>query len=98
MKGTCSEEHARQSYSYAGQIVQWRDDETREIATYGSVTNPGDLIQRDKEVVNDIVRLEERETALSRIRYYYFYPEDVVEVCEQLGLPVAINDYRFPVD
>jgi RNA polymerase sigma-70 factor, ECF subfamily len=51
-----------------------------------------------KEVVNDIVRLEERETAVSRIRYYYFCREVLVEVCEQLGLPVAINGYRFPLD
>lgn len=28
------------------EIVRWRDDETMEIATYGSVTNTGDLIQR----------------------------------------------------
>jgi len=51
VKGTCSEDHVRQSDGYAGQIVRWRDDETKQVATYGSVTNTGDMIQRIEEKV-----------------------------------------------
>jgi hypothetical protein len=46
VKGTCYEDHVRQSDGYAGQIVRWSDDETKQIATYGSVTNTGDLVDR----------------------------------------------------
>lgn len=51
VKGTCHEDHVHQSDGYAGQIVRWRNDETKQIATYGSVTNTGDLIQRDFDEV-----------------------------------------------
>ena len=46
VKGTCYEDHVRQSDNYAGQIVRWQDDETKQVSTYGSVTNTADLVQR----------------------------------------------------
>ena len=49
-----------------------------------------------KEVVNDILRLEERDTATSGLRDYCFCPEVLIEVREQLGLPVTTNGYRVP--
>jgi hypothetical protein len=32
----------RKPDGYAGEIVRWRDNETKQIAAYGSVTNTGD--------------------------------------------------------
>ncbi len=52
----------------------------------------------EREVVNDIVRLEELETAVSRIRYYYFCPEVLAEVCGELGIPVTTSGYTFPLE
>jgi hypothetical protein len=51
VKGTCHEDHVNQSDSYAGQIVRWRNDSTKQISTYGSVTNTGDLVRRTIEGV-----------------------------------------------
>jgi hypothetical protein len=52
VKGTCYEDHARKPDGYAGQIVRWQDDETKQVATYGSVTNTGDLIRRAFDKAN----------------------------------------------
>jgi len=46
VKGTCHENHVQQSDGYAGQIVRWRDDDTKLAATYGYVTNTGNLVDR----------------------------------------------------
>ncbi len=46
VKGTCYEDHVRKPDGYAGQIVRWRDEQTKQVATYGSVTNTGDWSQR----------------------------------------------------
>lgn len=46
VKGTCYEDHVLKPDGYAGQIVRWRDDETNQTSTYGSVTNTSDLITR----------------------------------------------------
>lgn len=43
VKGTCYEDHVHRPDDYAGQIVRWQTDETKEISTYGSVTNTGGL-------------------------------------------------------
>jgi hypothetical protein len=51
VKGTCHEDQVRQSDGYAGQIVRWRNDETKQIATYGSVTNTGDMSRRIEDKV-----------------------------------------------
>jgi hypothetical protein len=45
-------DHVRQPDGYAGQIVRWRDDQTKQVLINGSVTNTGDLIQRDFDEVN----------------------------------------------
>jgi hypothetical protein len=41
VKGTCSEDHADKSDSYAGQIVRWQTVETGEVLTYGFVIRVG---------------------------------------------------------
>ena len=41
--GTCHEDHTNQWDGYAGQIVRWRDDETKQVLTYGSVMNTSEM-------------------------------------------------------
>lgn len=48
-----------------------------------------------KEFVNDIIRLEEREGAICRLRYYFFCPEIIIEVCCELGIASKTNGYRY---
>lgn len=38
VKGTCKEDHVQQAATYSGQVVRWRNDDTGEVSTYGSVT------------------------------------------------------------
>ena len=47
-----------------------------------------------REAVASIVRIEQREERISRLRYYYFCPETLAEVCAELGVPVRTNGYR----
>ena len=47
-----------------------------------------------QEVVSSILKLDERDGAVSRLRHYFFCPEVLAEVCEELGAPVKTNDYR----
>jgi len=47
-----------------------------------------------REVVASMVRIEEREGAIARLRYYFFCPETLAEVCAEFGLPVRNNGYR----
>jgi RNA polymerase sigma-70 factor, ECF subfamily len=51
-----------------------------------------------REAVTSIVRVEEREGAISRLRYYFFCPETLAEVCIELGVPVKTNGYRPTVN
>jgi RNA polymerase sigma-70 factor (ECF subfamily) len=46
------------------------------------------------EAVASIVRVEERDGAIARLRYYFFCPDVLAEVCGELGVPVRTNGYR----
>jgi hypothetical protein len=46
VKGTCYEDHVRKADGYAGQIVRWQNDETKQVSTYGHVTNTRNLVNR----------------------------------------------------
>jgi len=50
--------------------------------------------ETDRDVVTSMLRLEERDGAIARLRYYFFCPETLTEVCAELGLPVKTNGYR----
>ena len=47
-----------------------------------------------REAVASIVRIAQREEKISRLRYYFFCPETLAEVCAELGVPVRTNGYR----
>lgn len=47
--------------------------------------------------VEDVLRFEVCDGALSRLRYYYFCPEVLAEVTAALGLPLRANGYRYPL-
>ena len=49
----------------------------------------------DNEGLNDMIRFEERESAIAHFRYYYFCPETLTEVGASLGVRVKTNGYRF---
>ena len=46
VKGICYEDHVRKPDGYAGQIVRWQDDETKQVSIYGFVKNTGNLVDR----------------------------------------------------
>ena len=47
-----------------------------------------------KGVVSSILKLDERDGAVAHLRYYYFCPEVLAEVCGEIGVPVKTNGYR----
>lgn len=46
-------------------------------------------------VVRDVVRFETTEGRVARIRYHFFSPDVLAEVCGELGLPFRTNGYRY---
>jgi hypothetical protein len=46
VKGSCYEDHVRKPDDYAGQIVRWRNNQAKQVSTYGTVTNTGNLVDR----------------------------------------------------
>jgi RNA polymerase sigma-70 factor, ECF subfamily len=49
----------------------------------------------DGPKVRDTVRLELRENRVANIRYYFFSPDALAEVCRELGVPWQSNGYRY---
>jgi RNA polymerase sigma-70 factor (ECF subfamily) len=76
----------------------WRYESQRaERATYRG--EPLVLLfqtRRAREAVVAIVRLEEDDGRLARLRSYGFCPETMRTVCEELGVPVLTGLYRHP--
>jgi RNA polymerase sigma-70 factor (ECF subfamily) len=56
------------------------------VAWYGHVEGP---------VVRDVVRFEMEGDRIARIRYHFFSPDVLGEVCAELGLPWRSNGYRY---
>jgi RNA polymerase sigma-70 factor (ECF subfamily) len=52
--------------------------------------------RQGEEAVEAIVRLDEEEGRLARLRSYAFCPETMRAVCEELGVPVRTGIYRYP--
>jgi RNA polymerase sigma-70 factor (ECF subfamily) len=50
--------------------------------------------ESDGNRVKSLARLDEREGVITRVRYYFFCPETLTEVCNELGLAVKTNGYR----
>jgi hypothetical protein len=38
LNGSCKEDHANEAGAYVGKVVRWRNDKTKKISTYGSVS------------------------------------------------------------
>jgi RNA polymerase sigma-70 factor (ECF subfamily) len=51
-----------------------------------------------EEIVDDVVRLEERDGSIVRLRYYYFCPEVLTAIGTELGVPVKTNGYRYELN
>lgn len=49
-----------------------------------------------KRVVRDVLRFVSDRGGMADLRYYYFCPETLAEVCEALKLPLVDNGYRYP--
>ena len=45
--------------------------------------------------MRDVVRLELEDDRIARVRYYFFSPDLVADVCESLALPWRSNGYRY---
>lgn len=48
-----------------------------------------------KRAVRDVLRFTADRGGVASLRYYYFCPETLSEVCEALGLPLVDNGYRY---
>ncbi len=48
-----------------------------------------------EDVLGDVLRFDERDGCIARFRYYYFCPETLAEVAQQLGLKARSNGYRY---
>jgi RNA polymerase sigma-70 factor (ECF subfamily) len=46
-------------------------------------------------VVRDVVRVETADDRIAKLRYHFFSPDVVAEVCGELGLPWRSNGYRY---
>ncbi|MCA8916421.1 MAG: sigma-70 family RNA polymerase sigma factor [Planctomycetes bacterium] len=49
-----------------------------------------------KRVVRDVLRFISDRGGMAELRYYYFCPETLAEVVNELGLPLVDNGYRYP--
>jgi len=56
----------------------------------------GFATRRGKEALEQVLRIEERDGGIARLRGYAFCPETVRAVGEALGLPVRTGLYRYP--
>jgi RNA polymerase sigma-70 factor, ECF subfamily len=48
------------------------------------------------EAVGNVLRVEQRDGRVARLRWYFFCPETVTEVAGRLGLPVRTHGYSGP--
>jgi RNA polymerase sigma-70 factor (ECF subfamily) len=39
--------------------------------------------------------LESDDSAVSRVRNYFFSPDVIAEICSELGLPFRVNGYAY---
>jgi len=88
-------------------ITQYAADELTDI-TYVEMKDPGEQIDAGepivvlwydvdgKRVVRDVLRFVSDRGGMADLRYYYFCPETLAEVCEALKLPLVDNGYRYP--
>ena len=56
----------------------------------------GLVTRRGREALEQVLRLEEHEGSIRRLRGYAFCPETMREVGEALGLRVRTGLYRYP--
>jgi RNA polymerase sigma-70 factor (ECF subfamily) len=56
----------------------------------------GFMVHGDSKLLMAVVRLEEEDGRISRIRAYNFSPEVIQEVGAELGLTAGVVPYRFP--
>jgi RNA polymerase sigma-70 factor, ECF subfamily len=49
----------------------------------------------DGEAVRAINRVQVGEGAIVRLRNYFFTPDFIAEVCQELGVPCRVNGYRY---
>ncbi|MBX3460220.1 MAG: RNA polymerase sigma factor [Planctomycetes bacterium] len=56
-----------------------------------------DVVDGDKtrRVVRDVLRFTQDRGNLASLRFYYFCPETLAEVCAALNLPLVDNGYRY---
>ncbi|RZS34850.1 RNA polymerase sigma-70 factor (ECF subfamily) [Herbihabitans rhizosphaerae] len=49
----------------------------------------------EPEAVEDVLRVDTADGGVARLRWYYFCPETLIEVTDQLGVPCRDHGYRF---
>jgi RNA polymerase sigma-70 factor, ECF subfamily len=46
-------------------------------------------------LVRTVMTLETEESRITRVRNYFFTPDVITDVCKELGVPYALNGYRY---
>ena len=73
------------------------DSSRLEHATFaGEPIALGLVVRRGREALEQVMRFEEQEGHVARIRTYAFCPEAMREIGEALGLRVRTGLYRYP--
>lgn len=49
----------------------------------------------DGEAVRAITRIEADDDHIARLRNYFFTPDAIAEICDELGVPFRSNGYRW---
>jgi RNA polymerase sigma-70 factor (ECF subfamily) len=88
----------RAVYGHSEWPPEFQYDSTRlERALYdGEPIALGLVVRRGREALEQVLRIEESDDGIARLRGYAFCPETMREVGETLGLRVRTGLYRYP--
>ena len=88
----------RAVYGHSEWPPEFQYDSTRMERTLyeGEPIALGFVVRRGKEALEQVLRIEESDAGIARLRGYAFCPETMREVGEALGLRVRTGLYRYP--
>ncbi|MEN8161275.1 MAG: RNA polymerase sigma factor [Myxococcota bacterium] len=76
--------------------LQYTDSRLERAELDGEPILLGFATRRGREALEQVLRIEEVDGRIARLRGYAFCPETMREVGERLGLPVRTGLYRYP--
>jgi RNA polymerase sigma-70 factor (ECF subfamily) len=76
--------------------LQYESPRMQRALVAGEPVALGFTVRRGKEALEQVLRFDEQEGRIARMRGYAFCPETIREAGEALGLPVRTGLYRYP--